>query len=79
MVPSNTVDWSAVLCARVVVVEVFSMSEVTVLASTSFFGFGVFSSSECAASPSESSSFQTKLCKGVFISNWFEKSVTLRC
>ena len=79
MVPSNTVDWSAVLCIGVVVVEVSSMSEVTVLASIRFFGFGVFSSPECAVSPSELSSFQTELCKGVSISIWFEESVTLRC
>ena len=61
MVPSNTVDGSAVLCGGVVVVKVSSTSEVMVLALARFFGFGVFSSPECAASPSDSSSFQTEL------------------
>ena len=65
MVPSRTLDGSAVLCADVVEVVYSSVSEVAVLASVMFIGVGIFSSPECAASPSESSSLQTELRRGV--------------
>ena len=61
MVPSKTVDGSDVFCTCVFVMKDSFMSEVKELASDRFFGFGVFSSPECAASPSESSSFQAEL------------------
>ena len=76
MVPSKTLDGSAILCVGVPGVEVSSMSELAVLASARFIGVGVLSSPECAASPSESSSFQAELWKGVSTSIWL---VASRC
>ena len=79
LVPSRALNGSAVLCAGVVGVVDPPMSEIAVLASAILIGVGVFSSPECAASPSESSSFHAEVRRGASTSIWLGELVTSLC